>query len=85
MYDWNNSNWSTGKARINQKNGLDTFIQIPGCINEPITISEAIKAIKGHTLDISETDNYIISGDGIQKVGDDGSLGEIVYQVKEEN
>jgi hypothetical protein len=73
------------KLALIKKNGLDTLIQIPGCINEPITISEAIKSIKGHTLDISETDNYIISGDGIQKVGDDGSLGKIVYQVKEEN
>jgi hypothetical protein len=72
------------KLALIKNNGLDTLIQIPGNTNEPITISEAIKAIRNHTSEMSETENYVISGDGIQKVGDDGYLGEIVYQVKEE-
>jgi hypothetical protein len=79
--DRNDSNRSTGKTRINQKNGLDTLIQIPDSTNEPITIIEAIKAIRGHASDISETGNYIIGGDGIRKVGKNGN--EVVYQVKE--
>jgi hypothetical protein len=69
------------KLAIIKENGLDTLIQIPDSTNEPTTIIEAIKAIRGHASDISETDDYIISSDGIQKAGDDGS--EIVYQVKE--
>ena len=73
------------KLALIKNNGLDTLIQIPDSTNRPITINEAIKAIRSHTLEISETDNYVISGDGIQRVGDDGYLGKIVYQVKEEN
>jgi hypothetical protein len=73
------------KLALIKNNGLDTLIQIPDNTNEPITISEAIKAIRSHTSEMSETENYVISGDGIQKVGDDGYLGEIVYQVNEEN
>ena len=69
------------KLALIKKNGLDTIIQIQDSTNEPITIGEAIKAIREHTLNISETDDYIISSDGIQKVGEDGS--EIVYKVKE--
>ncbi len=61
------------------------YFCLPMPTNEPITISEAIKAIRSHTSEMSETENYVISGDRIQKVGDDGYLGEIVYQVKEEN
>ena len=71
------------KLALIKKNGLDTLIQIPDSTNEPITIIEAIKTIRGHTSDISETDNYIIGGDGIRKAGDDGHSYEIVYQVKE--
>ena len=67
------------KLALITKNGLDTRIQIPDTASEPITIGEAIKAIRNHA--ISETDNYVISGDGIRKVGDDGYLGDIVYQV----
>jgi hypothetical protein len=70
------------KLALIKKNGLDTLIHIQDSTNEPITIGETIKAIKGHTSDISETtDDYVISSGGIQKVGEDGS--EIVYQVKE--
>jgi hypothetical protein len=67
------------KLALITENGLDTRIQIPDTANEPITIGKAIKAIRNHA--ISETDNYVISGDGIRKVGDDGYLGDIVYQV----
>jgi hypothetical protein len=73
------------KFTLIKNNGLDTLIQIPDNTNESITISEAIKAIRSHTSEMSETENYVISSDGIQKVGDDGYLGKIVYQVKEEN
>lgn len=73
------------KLALIQKNGLETLIQIPGNVNEPITIGEAIKTIRDYATDISETDNYVISSDGIRKVGDDGYLSDIVYQVKEEN
>jgi len=69
------------KLALITKKGLDTMIQIANSTNEPITIIEAIKEIKDHASDISETDDYIISSDGIQKIGKDGS--EIVYQVKE--
>ncbi|MCC4771486.1 hypothetical protein FXV91_15340 [Methanosarcina sp. DH2] len=69
------------KLALITKKGLDTLIQIPNSTNEPITIGEAIKEIQDHASDISETDDYIISSDGIQKTGEDGS--EIVYQVKE--
>ncbi len=68
------------KLALIMKTGVDTLIQVPDS-NEPITIIEAIKAIRGHASDISETDDYIISSDGIQKIGKDGS--EIVYQVIE--
>lgn len=68
------------KLALIKKNGLDTLIQIPDSANGSITISEAIKAIRDHTPDISETDNYIIGSDGIRK----GEKGEIVYQVKDE-
>ena len=71
------------KLALIKKTGLDTLIQLPDNINEPITISKAIKAIKNEAIDT--TDDYIISGEGIRKVGDDGYLGDIVYQVKEEN
>jgi hypothetical protein len=64
------------------KNGLDTRIQVPDTISEPITINEAIKAIKEHA--VSETDNYVISGDGIRKIGDEGYLGDVIYQVIED-
>lgn len=68
------------KLALITKKGLDTPIQVPDS-NEPITIIEAIKEIQDHASDISETDDYIISSDGIWKIGEDGS--EIVYQVKE--
>ncbi len=73
------------KLALIKKNGLDTLIQIPDNTDRPITISKAIKAIRSHTSDTSEADNYVISGDGIQKVEDYGYLGEIVYQIREEN
>jgi hypothetical protein len=69
------------KLALITKKGLDEPIHIPGNANEPITIGEAIKEIKDQASDISETDDYIISSDGIRKIGEDGS--EIVYQVKE--
>lgn len=72
------------KLALNTKNGLDTLIQIQDNTNESITIGEAIKAIKEHAVGIHETENYVISGAEIQKVGDDGYLGDIVYRVKEE-
>ena len=71
------------KLALITKNGLDTLIQIQVNGNKTITISEAIKAIKNHAIDISETENYAISGDGIRKVNDDGCLGDIVYRVIE--
>ena len=69
------------KLALITKKGLDTLIQIPNSTNERTTIGEAIKEIKDHVSDISETDDYIISSDGIRKTGEDGS--EIVYQIKE--
>jgi hypothetical protein len=72
------------KLALITKNGLDTMIQIEDSANEPITISEAIEAIRNHAIDTYETDNYVISGDGIRKVGEDGYLGDIVYRVKDE-
>ncbi len=71
------------KLALIKKNGLDTLIQLPDNVNEPITISDAIKAIRNEAIDTA--DDYIISGDGIRKVGDEGYLGDIVYQVKEGN
>ena len=71
------------KLALIKKIGLDTLIQLPDSTSKPITISDAIKAIKNEAIDT--TDDYIISGEGIRKVGDDGYLGDIVYQVKEEN
>ncbi|MHB8101070.1 MAG: hypothetical protein ACYDEF_02585 [Methanosarcina sp.] len=71
------------KLALIAKNGLDTLIQIQGNANEPITIGDAIKAIRNHAIDIYETENYAISSDGIRKVKDSGDLGDIVYQVKE--
>ena len=71
------------KLALIKKTGLDTLIQLPDSTSKPITISDAIKAIKNEAIDT--TDDYIISGEGIRKVGDDGYLGDIVYQVKEEN
>jgi hypothetical protein len=73
------------KIALITKKGLDTKIQIQDSANEPITIIEAIEAIRNHATDTYETDNYAISGDGIRKVGDDGSLGDVVYRVKEDN
>ena len=69
------------KLALISKNGLDTLIQIQDNANEPITISEAIKAIRNEAVDTAS--DYSISNEGIRKVGDDGYLGEIVYQVKE--
>jgi hypothetical protein len=69
------------KLALITKSGLDTLVQIPDNTNEPITISEAIKAIRNHA--ISETDNYVISADGIRKVENNGELGYIVYRVTE--
>ncbi len=66
------------KLALITKKGLDEPIHIPDNANEPITIGEAIKEIQDHA---PETDDYIISSDGIQKTGEDGS--KIVYQVKE--
>ena len=72
------------KLALIKKNGLDTLIQIQNSENEPITIIEAIEVIRNDAIDIYEADNYVISGDGIQKVGDDGYLGDIIYRVKDE-
>jgi hypothetical protein len=72
------------KLVLIKKNGLDTLVQIQDSENEPITIIEAIKAIRNDAIDIYEADNYVISGDGIQKIGDDGYLGNVVYRVKDE-
>jgi hypothetical protein len=71
------------KLALITKNGLDTKIQIPDTESEHITIGEAIKAIRDHATNVSETDNYVISSDGIRKVGDEGYLDEIVYRVIE--
>ena len=71
------------KLALIKKTGLDTLIQIQDSANEPITISKAIKAIRNEAVD--KTDDYIISSDGIRKVGNDGYLGDVVYQVKEDN
>ena len=72
------------KLALITKNGLDELIQIPDNANEPITIGEAIKAIRKHVTDINETENFAIGSDGIKKVKDDGSLGDIVYRVVED-
>jgi len=48
----------------------------------PIKISDAIKAIRRHAIDIHDSQNYSITHDGIRKIKDDGNLGEIVYRVK---
>jgi hypothetical protein len=72
------------KLALIEKKGLDTLIQIKDNGNKTITIGEAINAIRNHALDISETENYAISGDGIRKVNDDGCLGDIVYMVIED-
>ena len=72
------------KLALITKKGLDERIQIPDNASEPITIGEAIKAIKTHVTDINETKNYAIGSGGIRKVKDDGSLGDIVYQVVED-
>ena len=64
------------------KYGLDTLIYIHESTNEPITISEAIKAIRRHAVDIYESKNYSVTHDGIRKFEEDGNLGEIVYRVK---
>jgi hypothetical protein len=72
------------KLALISKKGLDTLIQIMDNGNETITIGEAIKAIRNHVIDISETENYAISGDGIRKVNDDGCLCDIVYMVIED-
>ena len=69
------------KLALITKKGIDEPIHIPDNADEPITIGEAIKAIQDHASDISETDDYIISSEGIRKTGEDGN--EIVYQVKE--
>lgn len=70
------------KLALITKNGLETRIQVPDTISEPITIGEAIKAVREHA--VSETDNYVISGDGIRKVGDEGYLSDTVYRVIED-
>ena len=72
------------KLALITKNGLDTLIQIQDNANELITISEAIDAIRNYAIDNYEADNYVISGDGIRKVGDDGYPGDIMYRVEEE-
>jgi hypothetical protein len=71
------------KLALITRNGLDTFIQILDNPNESITIGEVIKAIRIHATDICETDNYLISVEGIRKVKEDGELGDIVYRVIE--
>ncbi len=72
------------KLALIKNKGLDTLVQIPDSANEPITIIEAIEAIRNDAIDIYEADNYVISGDGIRKVGEDGYLGDVVYRVKDE-
>jgi hypothetical protein len=71
------------KLALITRNGLDTLIQILDNPNESITIGEAIKAIRTHATDICETDNYLISVEGIRQVKEDGELGDIVYRVIE--
>jgi len=70
------------KLALISKNGVDTLIYIHESTNEPIKISDAIKAIIRHALDIYDSQNYSITHDGIRKIKDDGNLGEIVYRVK---
>jgi hypothetical protein len=72
------------KLALITKNGLDTLIQIQDNANEPLTIGKAIKVIRDHSTDIFETDSYVISGEGIQKIGDEECLGDIVYRVIED-
>jgi hypothetical protein len=72
------------KLALITKNGLETLIHIQVNGNKTITIGEAIKAIRNHAIDFSETENYAISVDGISKVNDDGCLGNIVYKVIED-
>ncbi len=72
------------KLALITKNGLDTIIQIQDSANEPITISDAIEAIRNHAIDIYETGNYSISSNGIRKVKDYGVLGDFVCQVIED-
>jgi hypothetical protein len=70
------------KLALISKNGLDTLIYIHESTNEPIKISDAIKAIRRHAIEIYESDNYSITHEGIRKIEDEGNLGEIVYRVK---
>jgi len=79
----NDPNRSTRKTRINLEKWLDTLIYIHESTNDPIKISDAIKAIRRHAIDIYESENYSITHYGIRKIKDDGNLGEIVYRVKE--
>ncbi len=72
------------KLAVITKKGLDTLIQSQNNANGLITIGEAIKAIRNHAIDIYETENYTISGDGIRKVKDDRDLGDVVYRVIED-
>jgi hypothetical protein len=74
---------SLEKLALISKNGLDTLIYIHESTHGPIKISDAIKAIRRHAIDIYESENYSIAHDGISKIKDDGDLGEIVYRVKE--
>jgi hypothetical protein len=69
------------KLAVISKKGLDTLIQIQDSANEPITIGEAIKAIRDHDIDIYEKEDYSIGSDGIRKVKDNDDLGDIVYRV----
>jgi hypothetical protein len=72
------------KLAVISKNGLDTMIKIQGNENKPITIIEAIRAIRNHAVDINEIENYYIGSDGIRKVKNDETLGDVVYQVIED-
>lgn len=72
------------KLALITKNGLDELIQIPDNANEPITIGEAIKAIRKHATDINKTEFFAIGSDGIRKIKDDGFLGDVVYRVVED-
>jgi hypothetical protein len=72
------------KLALITKKGLDTLVQIPDTENEPITINKAINAIRHHFMHNCETYNYVISGEGIRKVGDYGCLGDFEYRVVEE-
>ena len=49
------------KLALISKNGLDTLIYIHESTNEPIKISDAIKAIRRHAIDIYELENYSIT------------------------